>query len=170
MKVLANRVISSEDLPTIMLGTLVVNSEDKIEFVLALTCDRATNRIRRGQGQIFSGTINGKPMEKYRGLVVTLDLLAALGWTIDDTSPRMTVVTPDPYQFKPPVDEMLKDLVVRFLHADVEGFSAGEVLINNGKDWMQLDDFFVLELQFLEVHGQRMTIKFVDDLAPVVNG
>jgi hypothetical protein len=151
-----------------MLGTLVKNEEGLIEIVRSMSFTRI-NRLR-SFGPKFMGEINGKPIDKYYDLQITVPLLEALGWSIDEGEMKNVVVAiPPKAQFANRSEA--ESFKVYFTLEDnaIEKWPKNYSLVNDfGTCYVPVGDFVSLELHFIQMYSQRMDIYFATDDFKVV--
>lgn len=158
--------LSEVMLGRMMLGTLVLNKEGKVERVQSMYFeDCVEENFFLSLGPRFVGKINGNPISDYKPLPVTVGLLYALGWKIKDFQENgLMYAWPPAYQFYN--KKCADDFQVQFILKEraFEDWPVGSVIVNIGSDdWIELDDFVELERRFLELFSQRMAIQLDDE-------
>lgn len=157
--------LSEREMNRLMLGSLVFNIRTgeivKIESLSTAYIEGPTKKHKRK----YAGQINGLPYQDFHSLEVTVPLLAALGWEIEDYVQAGVVTAWAPTRGDYPEMDA-GGFKVKFCLVDgaIEGYSAGHVIIERVKNqWVELVHFNDLEHHFIRAWSARMPINFIEE-------
>ena len=151
-----------DDLGTLYIGTLVLHNKGEVHLVRQLEMTRVAGSMSNGPQYI--GKINGISMKEYSPLVITVPLLAALGWRIDDESEKNVIrAKPSPGKYLEAEEADSFEITFVLEDNDSQHLKEGEVFTYSGKQNLLLSHFHDLDNNFHEEFSLRLVHDFKEE-------
>jgi len=151
-----------DDLGRLYIGTLVLHKNGEVHLVRQLEMTRLAGDKFRGPQYV--GNINGISMKEYLPLPITVPLMAALGWRIDDGNEKNIIrAKPSPGKYLPAAEANSFEIIFVLEDDAIQYHKKGDVFTYCGKEQIDLRHFHHVDNIFHEEYSLRLVHDFEEE-------
>jgi len=143
------------DISTLWVGTFVLNKKKELEKVITIKFNYSLDRRTVEIG--YRGDINGRSSTEFEHAPVTVPFLSALGWTTKIVEHKKIIYAyPSADQLMDGDDPESLELMFLLENDAVSGYYKGNIVYDNGDDFLEVIHLNNLEHLFYQIFAQRM--------------